>query len=38
MAKNSSKTSKTSKRPHPMPRKAGVGTGRGYQCGGKIKK
>ena len=39
MAKRSNKSSKTnnSKRPHPMPRKAGVGTGRGYSCGGKIK-
>ena len=37
MAKRSSK-SNNSKRPHPMPRKAGVGTGRGYSCGGKIKK
>jgi hypothetical protein len=39
MARTSSKSSsRTSKRPHPMPRKAGVGTGRGYKCGGKIKK
>ena len=38
MAKRKSTSSKTPKRPHPMPRKAGVDTGRGYQCGGKIKK
>ena len=37
MAKRSSKSS-NSKRPHTTPRKAGAGTGRGYSCGGKIKK
>lgn len=38
MAKNSKRSTRTSKRQTPMPRKAGVGTGRGYSCGGKIKK
>lgn len=33
---NSKKSSKPLNRPHPMPRKPGLGKGRGYGKGGKL--